>query len=59
VLEEVGGLVIDLEGCLVIEGIENEQRIHDPRLYYKRVRLGYLAPTACAGPYPEGGAGPV
>jgi hypothetical protein len=30
VLEEVGGLVVDLEGCLVIEGIEIEQRIHDP-----------------------------
>jgi hypothetical protein len=25
VLEEVGGLVVDLEGCLVIEGIEIEQ----------------------------------
>jgi hypothetical protein len=29
VLEEVGGLIVDLEGCVVIEGIEIELQIED------------------------------
>jgi hypothetical protein len=47
VLEEVGGLVIDLEGCLVIEGIEIEQRIHYPIVLQTRTsRLpGYPRPV--------------
>lgn len=44
-LEEMGGLVIDLERCLVIEGIEVERRIHDlivlqTRTQRTRTRLG-------------------
>jgi hypothetical protein len=29
VLEEMGGLVVDLEWCLVIEGVEIEPRLHN------------------------------
>jgi len=27
----MGGLIVDLEGCVVIEGIHIQPRIHDPQ----------------------------